>query len=144
VELADLDQFTVPLVVYGAMFGATVAGQVLGIAVEAALLRSHALWIPLALSVVLEAVVGARYGSARVGHVLTSGERARVSMNYSLALAALSLPLAGWIAASGATREAILAGPSAHTVAVVLATCVSALLAVTVARWVLMTVFSPR
>jgi hypothetical protein len=100
---------SIPFVVYGAMLAATVAGQFLGMAVDAVAIGRHVVWVPLAFSVVLEAVVGARFGAARVGHPLTVPERARLSLYYSACLLALSVPLAGWIAASKAS-PAELAG----------------------------------
>ncbi|MDP9150115.1 MAG: hypothetical protein M3O36_09270 [Myxococcota bacterium] len=91
-----LDFGPVPPMVYVAMLGATVAGQVGGMAIDAVAMGRRVLWFPLALSVVLEAVVGARFGASLLGRPLTSSESGRVSIYYSAGLAAVSLPLALW------------------------------------------------
>jgi hypothetical protein len=85
---------------YPAMLAGTFAGQLVGIGIDAAV-GSRTLWIPLVCSVVLEAVVGARYGEAR-GGPLDARKCARVSWTYSLVLAGVSAPLLIWIAASHA------------------------------------------
>ncbi|MDP9037050.1 MAG: hypothetical protein M3O50_19810 [Myxococcota bacterium] len=95
-----LDFGPVPPMVYVAMFGATVAGQLGGMAIDAVAIGRRVLWFPLALSVVLEALVGARFGASLLGRPLTSSESGRVSIYYSAGLAALSLPLAAWTAVS--------------------------------------------
>jgi hypothetical protein len=85
---------------YPAMLGGTVAGQLVGIAVDAAV-GSRSLWVPLVFSVVLEAIVGVRYGATR-GLALGARKCSRVSWTYSLLLAGISVPLVAWIAASHA------------------------------------------
>ncbi len=60
------DDFPIP--VYAAMLAATVAGQVLGIALDAVVLHARTLWVPLACSLLLESLVAARQGAARLGH----------------------------------------------------------------------------
>jgi hypothetical protein len=85
---------------YPAMLAGTVAGQLVGIAVGAAV-GSRSLWMPLVLSVVLEAIVGVRYGATR-GQTLDARKCVRVSWTYSLMLAGISAPLVAWIAASNA------------------------------------------
>lgn len=135
-----------PPVVYGAMLAATIAGQFLGMTVDALALARHVLWVPLAFSVVLEALVGARLGAARVGHPLTSAERARLSVQYTVGLTAVSIPLAGWIAASKATHGRLFAGGDAslHRVAVALGLVLAVAALCTMVRYALMTVFSWR
>jgi len=98
----------VPVAVYPAMLGGTIVGQFAGMGFDALALGTHAVWLPLACSVLLEAAVGARYGAARMGHPLTPSERGRLSIFYSLGLAAVSLPLWAWLDASRASRG----GPS--------------------------------
>jgi hypothetical protein len=90
----------VPIVVYVAMLGATVAGQLVGMTADALVVGRRLVWVPLACSVVLEALVGARLGAARIGRPLTWRESARVSCYYSIGLAGLSVPLAIWSLAS--------------------------------------------
>jgi hypothetical protein len=133
---------SIPFVVYGAMLAATVAGQFLGIAVDALAIGRHVVWVPLAFSVVLEAVVGARFGAARVGHPLTAPERARLSLYYSAGLLALSVPLAGWIAASKATPAQLAGAGSGPQLLVALALVLAVAAAWTAIRYVLMTIFT--
>jgi hypothetical protein len=85
---------------YPAMLAGTVTGQLVGIMVDAAV-GSRSLWIPLVVSVVFEAIVGARYGGSG-GPALDARKCARVSWTYSLFLAGISVPLVAWIAASHA------------------------------------------
>jgi hypothetical protein len=85
---------------YPAMLVGTVAGQLIGIAVDAAA-GSRSLWMPLVLSVILEAIVGVRYGATR-GQTLDARKCVRVSWTYSLMLACVTAPLVVWIAASNA------------------------------------------
>jgi hypothetical protein len=88
------------LALYAAMLGATLAGQAIGIGVDAAL-GVRALWIPGVCSVVLEAIAGARAGASRAGRPLTTAECARISVIYSLGFVAVTLPLAVWTMLAG-------------------------------------------
>ncbi len=88
---------------YPAMLGGTVAGQLVGIAIDAGV-GSRSLWIPLACSVVLEALVAVRFGASRGGLPLDPRRCARVSWTYSLVLAGVSVPLLVWMAASHAAE----------------------------------------
>ncbi len=138
---------SIPFAVYGAMLAATVVGQFLGMAVDALAIGRHVLWVPLAFSLVLEAVVGALFGASRVGHPLTAGERARLSTYYSVGLVALSVPLAGWIAASkAAPGQQLFAGGDAslRDVAVSLGLVLAVAIIYTALRYALMTLFTRR
>jgi len=86
---------------YPAMLAGTVAGQLVGIAIDAAV-GTRSLWIPLACSVVFEALVGVRFGASRGAPPLDARRCARVSWTYSLLLAGISVPLLVWMAASHA------------------------------------------
>ena len=111
--------------VYAAMLGATVTGQLVGMALDAAVLGRRLLWVPAACSVVLEALVGARLGAARAGAPLTKEQALRLSVYYSIGLGGVSLPLWGWFALSHAAPGAAAAAGGgvgmAGTVGVVLA-----------------------
>lgn len=127
---------------YPAMLAGTVAGQLLGIAVDA-MVGTRTVWIPLGCSVVLEALAGARSVASRSDHPLDSAQSARVSVTYSLAVLLLSVPLVVWIAAShpsapGAGSALSIWTPSRLAVAAV------ALAVATAARWRLMLVLGPR
>ncbi len=132
----------VPIAVYPAMLAGTIAGHFLGIGFDAVALGAHSMWAPLACSVLFEALIGARYGAARVGHPLTSAQRGRLSVYYSLGLVAVSLPLAGWLAASKASREGAFVGPAPHELAVWLGVGAVGLVVYTAARYGLMALFS--
>lgn len=136
----------IPWVVYPAMLGGTVAGQFLGMAIDAVAVGRHVVWIPLALSVVLEALVGARFGASRVGRPLTAEERRRVTLTYSAALVGVSLPLAVWIAASKATGEGESPGAalSAGAAPLWLAAALAGAVVYTAIRYGLMGLFSRR
>lgn len=132
----------VPIVVYAAMFGATVVGQLVGMAADAVALGRRWLWVPLVCSVMLEALVGARLGGARIGRPLTWSECARVSAYYSIGLAALSVPLAVWTLAS---NHGLRAGVSSHAVVWALGVALAALIGATALRQAIMTLLSvPR
>ena len=133
----------VPPLVYVAMFAGTIAGQMLGMALDAALRAvsggGRHLWLPLACSAVLEALLGARLGAARLGRALTPAECARVSLFYSAALGALSLPLLVWSLAVVRSKAGLSGTPSP---AGALALLVVALAVVTAARAALLVALS--
>ncbi|MBV9948463.1 MAG: hypothetical protein JOZ69_16550 [Myxococcales bacterium] len=129
----------VPPLVYVAMFAGTIAGQMLGMALDAALRAvsggGRHLWLPLACSATFEAVLGARLGAARLGRPLSPGECARVSLLYSAALGALSLPLLLWSLAVIRSKAGLAGAPSPGAA---LALLVVALASVTAVRAALM------
>lgn len=132
----------IPIAVYPAMLGGTIAGHFLGLGFDVIARGAHSMWAPLGCSVLLEALIGARYGAARVGHPLTPSQRGRLSVYYSLALVAVSLPLAGWLMASKASRDASVVGPAPHELAVWLGIGAVGLVVYTAARYALMGLFS--
>ena len=138
-EAGPIELGSFPLAVYGAMFGGTVAGQFAGVALDAAIGR-RLLWVPLACSALLEALVGARFAASRGARAMTFGDWGRLSAYYSLVLALFSAPLALWTAASR-SPQAPLGG---HAPSQILVLGVGALLMVTLLRWGLMTVLAPR
>lgn len=84
---------------YPAMLGGTLGGQVVGILIDTTV-GTRDLWIPLTCSVVLEAVVGARFGGKNGLPRLDRTQCLRVSSTYSLVLLVVSAPLLVWIGAS--------------------------------------------
>jgi hypothetical protein len=74
-------------------------------ALDAVVVGHRVLWVPAACSVVLESIVGARLAAARLGRPLSVAQSGRLSAYYSIALAAVSLPLWGWTAASSAPHD---------------------------------------
>jgi hypothetical protein len=131
------------LPVYAAMLGATVVGQFLGAGLDAALLGQRVLWVPVACSLLLEALVGAYYGAARLGRPLTWGDSGRISGTYSLALVCGSLPLAGWLSASGHLAVP-RSSPSSTPVAVAIAVAAALALAYTALRSLVMRLLPKR
>ncbi len=133
---------SVAIIRYPAMLAGTVAGQLVGIAVDA-MMGTRTVWIPLACSVVLEALAGARAGASRSDRPLDSAQSARVSVIYSLSLLVLSVPLVIWIAASHPAAPDAGSALALWTPAR-LAVLALALAVGTAARWGLMVAFGPR
>jgi hypothetical protein len=126
------------MIVYLAMLVATIAGQLAGITADVAL-GHRVLWVPLGCSVVLESIVGARFGAARVGRALTPRECVRLSGWYSIGLGVLSLPLAGWTLAS---NPSLHENTSVRAVVMALVLALAGLVAATAVRNVLMVLLS--
>jgi hypothetical protein len=143
-EAAPIELGSFPIAVYGAMFAATVAGQFVGFGLDAALGR-RLLWVPIACSALLEAVVGARFAASRVARAMAVGDWGRLSAYYSGALALLSVPLALWTAAAQSSHASSGgAGGGVGSPATLLGLSAGVLVMVTLLRWGLMTVLSPR
>ena len=142
-DFGDVALGSVPIVVYAAMLGATVVGQLLGMTIDALVLGRHIVWIPAACSVALEALVGARLGSARAGRPLTAAESWKSSAYYSIGLAAISLPLWGWFGLSR-SQGGSLSGHAALDAATSLGTVLGALLVATFVRYGLMVLIVRR
>jgi hypothetical protein len=132
---------SMPVAVYGAMFAATVAGNFAGILADAAL-GVHgrvSLLMPIVFALVLEAAAGERAARQMAGKRLDAPRAAaRVSLTYSLLLAAVSTPIAAWILGTrGHPPVPGSAGAGASVAAravVLLAGAVFALAGLTVAR----------
>lgn len=131
-----------PIALYVVMLGATMAGQFLGIGVDAFALGRKVIWIPIALSVLLEAIVAARFGAKSLGHELTPGERGRLSVYYSLGLGAITVPLAVWVAASDG--KSVRPGGATQGVVEAFVLVLAAYAAITLLRWALMSLFTRR
>jgi hypothetical protein len=141
-----LTEVTSAAVVFAAMLVATIAGQLAGIAIDAAL-GTRAFWVPVACSVGLEGVAGARVAASRLGRPLTPGESGRATVAYSLVLLAISIPLAVWIRASSVASG--VAGSSAGGAGLPwtprrLLLGGVALAAATVVRWAVLVACAPR
>jgi hypothetical protein len=137
-EPEEADLLSATVVLYAAMLGATIAGQIAGVVIDS-VLGTRSIGGPLGCSVLLESVAAVRLGAAKYGAPLTPRQAGRVSLTYSAGLLAISLPLLGWTelarTASGSgstwTPGKIAAGIALFAVA-------------TVARWGLMALFSRR
>jgi hypothetical protein len=130
-----------PITVYAAMFGATVAGQLVGMSLDALVAGRRVVWVPLGCSVVLEALTGARFGAKRVGRRLTWSEWGQVSVYYSGCLVAFSMPLAGWTLAY---NRRLAAGASSRELAIALGVILFGIAVATVMRQALMILFASR
>ena len=133
----------VPFAVYAAMFGGGLLGACLGFAYDSIVLDQSVPWIPLGLLALGEAWVGARFGARRVGHPLTSDQRARISVAFTCAV---TLPLAAiglwfFLPQSMADRAEQI---SSSGVAIALAAAVAIVLVVAFARYALLLLFAPR
>ncbi len=131
----EMDLLSATVVLYAAMLGATIAGQIAGIAIDS-VIGAHSIGVPLGCSVVFEAASGARLGAARSGGPLTARQAGRISATYSAGLLAISVPLLGWMEASKrASGAASMWTPGKVGAALAL------FFVATLARWGLMTLF---
>jgi hypothetical protein len=128
-------------VVFAAMLVATVAGQLVGMAVDAAM-GSRSFWVPIGSSVVFEGIAGARVAASRWGRPLTVRESWRVSLMYSLAWLAITAPLAVWVCLSRGPVSGSLPGPMWTLGGLALA--LGALVAATLLRWAVLVASAPR
>ena len=129
----EMELLSATVVLYAAMLGATIAGQIAGIAVDS-MIGAHSIGVPVGCSVVLEAVSGARLGAARSGGPLTPRQAGRISATYSAGLLAISVPLLGWMEAS---RRA--SGAASTWTAARVGAALALFALATLARWGLMT-----
>lgn len=138
-DIGPIELGSFPIAIYGAMFGATVGGQFAGVAIDAAI-GKRLVWLPIACSALLEAVVGARFTLSRVPRALTVGDWGRLSAYYSLSLALFSVPLALWTAASRSPQAPFGGNDPASILGLVLAV----LIGLTLLRWGLLALFGRR
>jgi hypothetical protein len=129
------------IVVYAAMLGATVGGQLAGILLNVAL-GWHQLWVPALLSVVLEALAAARGTASRRGRPLTSPESLRLSVTYSVGLFVVTGFLGVWTLLARPTGSAPV--PLPLSPALLLPVVVLAAAVATALRWGLMIAFAPK
>jgi len=128
-------------VVYAAMLGATVGGQLAGILMNVAF-GWHQLWVPALLSVVLEALAAARGAASRRGRPLTSPESLRLSVTYSIGLFVVTVFLGFWTLLARPTGSAPV--PLPLSPALLLPLVVLAAAVATALRWGLMLAFAPK
>jgi hypothetical protein len=143
-ETESIELGQVPVAVYAAMLGATLVGQFLGMGLDSVVFGHRVVWVPLAASVVLEALVGARFGAARVGQPLSREQRARLSIYYSGILVLFSIPLVGWIDAANRARDGAAAAGASTSFSSLVRVGAAAVVAATAARYALFGVFARR
>jgi hypothetical protein len=134
----------VPYAVYAAMFGGAILGQIVGIAFDKIVFDRHVVAVPIALSAVLESLIGARFARYKLGHVLSGSERWRLALWYTLALAGFTAPIVGWMLFQRFAGPGAHAAPSGGTVALVVVAIVAGLGALALLHYLLITLFSPK
>jgi putative ABC transport system ATP-binding protein len=134
----------VPTLLYVAMLAAGLAGMMIGKIYTSVVLDTTTAWVPLVFAFVTEAVVAAWYGAKRLGRPLTSDQRARIAITYTLIIAGVLTPLYafGWTAGSKALLDR-LAGLSKSGAVAALGVTLLGLVAVALARYLVLTAVSP-
>ena len=134
----------VPTLLYVAMAAAGIAGIVLGNLYAKVVLDTPAGVIPLIFGFVIEALVAAWYGRRRFGRPLTSDQRVRVAVTYTLVVACVLGPLyaLGWMPGAKALLDR-LDGLSSGGVVAALGVTLLGLSTVALARYLLLALVSP-
>jgi hypothetical protein len=134
----------VPALLYVAMVAAGIAGVVLGLMYTHLVLDAPATGVPIAFAFVLEALVAAWYGGKRLGRPLTSDQRVRVSITYTLIVACVLGPAfaLGWMPGSKALLDRLddLSRPG---VLAALGVTLLGLATTSLARYLVLTAVSP-
>ncbi len=135
-----------PFGVYAAMFGAALFGLAIGFLYTGVVLGKSVAWIPPLTMLLAEVWIGARVGRRRVGRSMTSDQRVRLSLWYTIGELVIAVPLLALfvlpkVPVSALERfEHMSSGGIAITLLVVLA----ALAAVSLLRYLLLTLFNPK
>ena len=134
----------VPTLLYFAMAAAGLAGIALGNLYGKVILDAPSTVVPVAAGFVLEAIVGAWYGGKRFGRALTSDQRARVGITYTLVVACLLAPLfaLGWMPGSKPLLDR-LDGLSSSGVLASLGVTLLGLATIALARYLMLSLVSP-
>ena len=134
----------VPTGVYALMPFAAGTGAILGVLYNSLILDHSTPITPLAFAFVGEALFGAWYGRRRLGRQLTSDQRARIAIVYTLVVAFLAAPLAafGWLPGSAWLLDR-LGGLSSGGVVAAVAIGAVGLACVALARYLILALFGP-
>ena len=134
----------IPRLLYLAMAAAGIGGVVLGNLYAKVILDAPSTIAPVAFGFVLEALVAAWYGGKKFGRPLTSDQRVRVAITYTLVVACLLAPLfaLGWMPGSKALLDR-LDGLSSSGVLTGLAVMLLGLATVALARYLVLALVSP-
>ena len=134
----------VPTLLYVAMVAAGIAGVVLGTLYANLVLDAPSTVVPVAFGFVLEAVVAAWFGGKRLGRPLTSDQRVRVAITYTLVVACVLAPAfaLGWMPGSKALLDR-LDGLSSGGVLAALGVSALGLATIALARYLLLSLVSP-
>jgi putative ABC transport system ATP-binding protein len=132
----------IPFSVFAAAFAGTLGGVALGVLYDGVILQRRIVWIPLLCALLGETFVAARYGARRLGGPLTRDQRGRFAVTYTVVFLTLAASVAlvgvGWLPAAELHRLQHASVPG------VLALLVALTLAVSLARFLLVTFFSPK
>jgi putative ABC transport system ATP-binding protein len=137
----------VPISLYAAMFGAGLGGALLGLAYDGVVLGQKVAWVVALCMVVSEAWAGARLGAkGQLGKPLTADQRGRVAIVYTCAV---TLPVAALVLALAVNKLPIawvdrVEHLSSGGVAVALLTSLVALAALSLLRFLLLSLLAPR
>jgi putative ABC transport system ATP-binding protein len=134
----------VPTLLYFAMGGAAIAGSLLGMLYAKVVLDAPSTVAPVAFAFVLEAIVAAWYGGKRLGRPLTSDQRARIAITYTLIVAVVLAPAfaLGWMPGSKVLLDR-LDGLSSGGVLAALGLSLLGLATVALARYLVLSAVSP-
>jgi len=134
----------VPALLYLTMAFAALAGILLGMLYAKVVLDAPSTVVPLAFGFVLEAIVAAWYGGKRLGRPLTSDQRVRIAITYTLIVAVVLAPIfaLGWMPGSKALLDR-LDGLSSSGVLAALAVTLLCLATVALARYLVLSAVSP-
>jgi putative ABC transport system ATP-binding protein len=103
----------IPFLVYLAMLGGAVGGALVGAVYDAVILGQRVGWVLALCAIIGEAWLASRVAASRLGRPLSSGQRLRVALNYTLVLAAVQAVVIAFVRVSAfshfsGTRGALL------------------------------------
>jgi putative ABC transport system ATP-binding protein len=131
----------VPRGIYATMAGAGVLGIFVGVLYCRAILDVRSTWIPIAFGFVFEAMAAARYARKNLPAPLTTDQRVRVSLAYTLGEAVIVglFTAIGWMPWSRAAMERLASMPITLT----LALAILVLVTVGLARYLVLALVAP-
>jgi putative ABC transport system ATP-binding protein len=134
----------VPRSVYAAMAFAGVLGLILGNIYSRAILDISSTIVPIVFAFVLEAIAAAWYARKTLGRPLTSDQRIRVSLAYTLAVALIVAPMTaiGWMPWSQALLDR-LNSLSKTSMVVALFVALLGLATIALARYLVLALVAP-
>ncbi len=134
----------VPTLLYVAMVAAGIVGIVLGGLYTKLVLDTSSTVIPLAFGFVLEALVASWFGGKRLGRPLTSDQRVRIAITYTLVVACVIAPAfaLGWMPNSKELLDR-LDGLSSGGAVAALGVTLLGLATVALARYLVLSAVSP-
>ena len=132
--------------VYAAAFAALLGGALVGFLYDTVILGDQGVLLPAALGVFAESWAAARYGRKKLGRPMTTDQRARFAVSYTIATSAVVSALGGWLLLPKIPTWILdRATPlSSGGVAVALLAVVLLLAAMALLRFLLLSLFSPK